>query len=219
MVSGLSTASPAAVSFRSATYAQRNRRQNRDEPGRELWHDSRPTQLHRAALEGSIERILVVLATGSVDIDQGDADGMTPLMMAAVMGYSHIVKTLLKEGADVSRAADPGVTALHTFLVLKREGPVAVVELLVGAGADVEATYEGCTPLHMATCKGTSEAVRALMEAGANPDRRLPTGVTPLHIAAESGRVDTMRELPRSNIRCWSMSHSHQKGAVPSHWT
>ncbi|CAN0560934.1 unnamed protein product, partial [Ectocarpus sp. 12 AP-2014] len=57
-------------------------------------------QLHGAVVEGSIERTLAVLATGSVDIDQGNAEGLTPLMMASMMGYSHIVKTLLEKGAN-----------------------------------------------------------------------------------------------------------------------
>ncbi|CAM9703108.1 unnamed protein product [Ectocarpus sp. 13 AM-2016] len=116
-------------------------------------------------------------------------------MMASMMGYSHIVKTLLEKGANVSSVTNPGITALH--IGCAQEGPVAVVELLIGAGADVEATSEGWTPLHGAAEKGSREAVRALVKAGANPDRRRPTGVTPLHIAARSGRLDTLRELLR----------------------
>ncbi|CBJ32087.1 EsV-1-199 [Ectocarpus siliculosus] len=95
-------------------------------------------------------------------------------MMAAMMGYSHIVKILLEKGANVSSVADPGITALH-------------------------ATSEGCTPLHLATEKGSPEAVRALIEAGANPDRRTPTSAWHrcTYIAARSGPLDTLRELLR----------------------
>ncbi|CAM9791309.1 unnamed protein product, partial [Ectocarpus sp. 8 AP-2014] len=34
-------------------------------------------------------------------------------MMAAMMGYSPIVRTLLEKGANVSSVSDPGMTALH----------------------------------------------------------------------------------------------------------
>lgn len=70
-------------------------------------------ELHLAVLAGSIERTLAVLATGSVDIDQGDAEGATPLMMAAVKGNTHIVEILLRKGANVSMVDNDGVTALH----------------------------------------------------------------------------------------------------------
>ncbi|CAM9604061.1 unnamed protein product [Ectocarpus fasciculatus] len=49
----------------------------------------------------------------------------------------------------------------------------------------------------MVTKDGSSEAVRASIEAGANPDRRTPTGLTPPQVVAGSGRLDTIREMLR----------------------
>lgn len=66
-------------------------------------------------LAGSIERTLAVLAGGTVDIDQRDPAGITPLMMAACKGYSHIVKVLLETEANVSMVDDDGMAALHHY--------------------------------------------------------------------------------------------------------
>ncbi|CAM9237349.1 unnamed protein product [Ectocarpus sp. 12 AP-2014] len=154
-------------------------------------------ELHLAVLAGSIERTLAVLATGSVDIDQGDAAGATPLMMAAVKGNAHIVEILLRKGANVSMVDNGGVTALH--FSAEQGLVVAVAKLLARAGADLEAkiTTTRHTPLHLAALYGRSEMVGALIEAGANPDSRVPSGATALHMAVVKGHLDMLRELIR----------------------
>ncbi|CBJ25460.1 EsV-1-199 [Ectocarpus siliculosus] len=143
----------------------------------------------------SIVLYLAVLETGSVDINQGNDDGITPLILASFLGHSHVAETLIENGADVSMVTDDGSTALHACAM---EGHVAIVELLTKAGADLEAvTSAGRTPLHTATREGKSELMRALIEAGANPHTRMPTGETALHIVAEEGHLDAIRELLR----------------------
>ena len=70
--------------------------------------------LHQAALHGSTERLEAQLSDGgSIDIDQGDPYGRTPLTMASRYGHLDIVRILLDKGANVSIAADGGATALH----------------------------------------------------------------------------------------------------------
>ncbi|CAM9291236.1 unnamed protein product [Ectocarpus sp. 8 AP-2014] len=116
-------------------------------------------------------------------------------MLAALVGHSHIVKILLKKGANVPMVDKRGVAALHAGA---QEGHVTAVELLAKAGADPDAmTSKGATPLHMAAERGHSEVVRALIEAGANPDSRMTNGGTPLYIAAQGGHLGVMRELLR----------------------
>ncbi|CAM9577081.1 unnamed protein product, partial [Ectocarpus fasciculatus] len=177
---------------RSATQ-QHQRQQSRMDP---VKNPLEINELHHAVLAGSIERTLAVLATGSVDIDQGDAGGVTPLIMAAIRGHSHVMQTLLKMGANVSLVADNGTTALHCCC---RAGHATAAELLAGAGADLEAIApaDGATALHLAADSGHPQVVRALITAGANPDSRLPDGVTPLFVAAQGGHLDAMRELLR----------------------
>ncbi|CAM9322541.1 unnamed protein product [Ectocarpus sp. 4 AP-2014] len=154
-------------------------------------------QLHRAVLVGSAERTQAVLAGGTVDINRRNSHGATPLMMAVHNGHSRIAKILIEKGANVSMADKQGFTALH--FCCAREEDDAIVKLLAKAGADLDAIIpaEGSTPLHRATHNGSLKVVRALIEAGANPDTQLPDGATALHIAAEEGQVAVMRELLR----------------------
>ena len=52
------------------------------------------------------------LSEGSIDIDQGNPQGWTPLIVASGMDYSSAVRILLNKGANVSIMTDGGVTAL-----------------------------------------------------------------------------------------------------------
>ena len=59
----------------------------------------------------------------------------------------------------------------ETLRLAASRGDVAVVSELLGQGVDVDATSEyGATALVLAALNGQAEAVRALLDAGANPD-------------------------------------------------
>lgn len=62
--------------------------------------------------------------------------GFTPLILAVFVGNTHIAEILLREGANVSMVSHSGFTAMHGCA---EEGPVKAVNLLVRAGADLEA--------------------------------------------------------------------------------
>ena len=109
-------------------------------------------ELHVAARDGSTERTVSLLSRGAIDIDEGTPDdGVTPLMLAAGLGYSRVVRILLNKGANVAMVDSSGMTALHWAA---QGGHLAVTKLLVKAGADVEAkASQGCTPLNLAAEK------------------------------------------------------------------
>ncbi len=53
----------------------------------------------------------------------------------------------------------------------------------------------GDTPLHIAACWGNIGAIKLLIEAGADINKKGETGFTPLHCAAEQGHPNAVRYL------------------------
>jgi uncharacterized protein len=49
------------------------------------------------------------------------------------------------------------------------------------------------TPLWLASVNGDAALIRALLDAGADPNEALPLGRTPLMLAARTGHVDAMK--------------------------
>ncbi len=154
--------------------------------------------MHKAAMMGSHELTETMLRKGTLDMDKGDPQGVTPLMIAAQRGYSRVARILLEKGANVSVKADRDFTALHCCC---QGGHVEVVKLLVEAGgSDLEARdRSSCTPLFVAATRGHWQIVRVLIEAGANPNASQSCGSTPLFNAAYSGHLAAVRVLILGN--------------------
>ena len=107
-----------------------------------------------------------------------------PLIDAARNGDVEAVRSLLAGGADANTTQGDGMTALHWAA---ERGHAAVADLLLSAGADVEAKTRlgSYTPLHLASRSGHGPIVSALLDAGADPHATTSSsGVTPLHLAA-----------------------------------
>ena len=100
-------------------------------------------ELHQAVLDGSIEILAALLQDGSIGIDQVNPKGGTLLMLASGNGNSRVVRMLIDKGADVSKIADGGFTALHGSV---QGGHLAVTKVLIEAGADMEAVISTPTP-------------------------------------------------------------------------
>ena len=108
------------------------------------------------------------------------------LIDAARNGDVEAVRSLLADGADVNTAQGDGMTALHWAA---ERGHAAVADLLLSAGATVEATTRvgSYTPLHLASRGGHGAVATALLDAGADPrTTTTSSGVTALHLAARA---------------------------------
>ena len=93
------------------------------------------------------------------------------------------------EGTGVAAAPDLHMAAL--------EGDVAAIRQAVADGADVDEAEPGTesTPLITAATFGRTEAARALIEAGADVDKRSADGATALLTAAFLGRTEIVAAL------------------------
>ena len=114
-----------------------------------------------------------------------DADGLTPLHLAALLNPNPAVAALLLDrGADLTAQADDGETPLH--LAAGDNANPAVVGVLLDRGADLTAQAEDdLTPLHWAAGYNANPAVAAvLLNRGADLTAQTWDGETPLHLAA-----------------------------------
>src|SRR3977135_597995 len=90
----------------------------------------------------------------------GAAPSSSPVADAAMKGDRDALRTLLKQGADVRAAKGDGMTALH---FAAERGDVAMIEMLVYAGANVAAVTRigQYPPLHIASRGGSGAVVQA----------------------------------------------------------
>jgi ankyrin repeat protein len=119
-------------------------------------------------------QILETLVAAGADKNAVNSQGRNGLMMAAGQkGEPEVVKYFLAQGQDVNSRDKIGQTPL-TLAVTR--GDLDIVNVLIAAGADVEAETGGIqhsTPLIMAAAAGNLPAVQALVKAGAKVDKEL----------------------------------------------
>ena len=155
------------------------------------------SELHSAARAGSIKRIIRVLSRGLVGIDERCSNGCTPLLLAALLSDSRVVRTLLDRGADATIPDHNGTTALHISV---KRGQLTTTKLLLTAGAALGAaiTHSGHTPLRVAAEEGCVGIVVVLIDAGADLNSRALDGTSALYSAARSGHLDVVKVLIRA---------------------
>ena len=120
----------------------------------------------------------------------------SPVADAAMLGDVARVEALLADGADVSAPQGDGMTALHWAA---RASNTPLARLLLGAGADVDATTRigAYTALHLASEVGSAETVGLLLAAGAEQTATTDEvgGAWPLHLTAGAGAAEAVRLL------------------------
>jgi hypothetical protein len=89
--------------------------------------------IHEAAASGNAEAITHHIKAGA-DLNEKDPyGGSSPLISAALFGYTEVVSLLLDAGADINFQNNDGSTALHTASFFCR---TEIVKLLLQHGAD-----------------------------------------------------------------------------------
>ena len=150
--------------------------------------------LHAAAY-GTTEEVRRILDTG-IDVNaRNDGSRETALMTASGGGNLETVRLLVERGADVNARSVEGGTALLVAIEQHNEDVVGYL-LEHGANANDKLEVEpGLTALCMAAQRGYVRILKALLNAGADTEKRAGDGSTALVNAAFKGHDDIVREL------------------------
>jgi len=130
-------------------------------------------------------------------INAQDASGRTALHYAAWIGSSDVIGALLQQGANPNGQTKNDVTPL---MVAARLGNVEAINGLFGyqgeSVVDVNAQdVDQQTALHVAVMRGHQGAVKALLNHGAEINRKDKNGFTALHHAVQNRQVDILETL------------------------
>jgi len=162
----------------------------------------------RAAVLGGHEDIVRLLIAYGADINLGDGDndedrGDSVLHLALKSRSDAIFKALFVAGAAVSTANS---TQRHILITACKQGHVAVVDLLLASGVDVNISEtqpeyyryipdKAATPLIAACAEGHPSVVRLLLAYGANIEKTKNSSATPLMAAIKGNNLSIVRLL------------------------
>ena len=144
-----------------------------------------------AAVVGRADRLDELLSAEPGLVRARTPDGWTALHLAAFFGPPASTERLLAHGADVSAVSQNTQANTPLHAALAGRGDAAVVDLLLSAGADVNAAAaQGVTPLHVAASRGSRELITRLLARGANPGATMADGTTPAGMAQDRGHPE-----------------------------
>lgn len=119
-------------------------------------------------------------------VDARNSVDESPLMLAALKGELALCQGLIKRGGNVNK---PGWAPLH---YASTNGHLEVMRLLLDEYAYIDAASpNGTTPLMMAAQYGTENAVKLLLDAGADPSLKNDLGLTAIDFANRASRTAT----------------------------
>ena len=155
-----------------------------------------------ALREPSRKVVAALLESPKTRAEVRTAKDESPLMLAALKGYTDICQQLIKRDADVNK---PGWTPLH---YASTGGQTSVMRLLLDNYAYIDAASpNGSTPLMMAAMYGTQDAVKLLLDAGADPTLKNAKGL---------GAIDFARQVQREDMVL--MIAAAVRGRNPKGW-
>ena len=174
-----------------------------------MWHgqegDSQPaalpqqvdeSELHVAVRAGDPSKVIGLVEAGA-KIDSFDANGWSPLHLAAARDNCEILRYLLCQFPNIElRSRQMNEDTPLSFAALN--GRKDSAEILLEFGADIH-TRNTCnyTPIMVAACEQNAEVVQTLLDFGANPNDETGFDGSALLLASGAGkwRLPTLRAL------------------------
>lgn len=184
--------------------------QGADVNAREKMYDS--TALMFAAGSGKIDTVRLLLENGA-DINAKNKLGSTALMLASMNGRTEVARLLAAKGADANAMNKYGATALdhagernrRTAAELRKHGAVTGEELAIvrRETEKIKAKNQsGEMPqVLLEAAQGHKDALRLLIERGADINARDKDGKTALMLAVQNRNADLARALLKNGAR------------------
>jgi ankyrin repeat protein len=154
------------------------------------------TALHLALRDGSFAVAEALWTSPALDVGALNANGESPLMMAALRGNLAWAQRLLQRGAPVHK---DGWSPIHYAAT----GPEPqVIALLLDKGAPIDAESPNrSTPLMMASRYGSEAGVDLLLKRGADARRRNDLNLSAIDFARQGGRDFLVERLQKAATR------------------
>lgn len=157
--------------------------------------------LIRAIFLGQTEIARLLISRGAeVNVRLTNSDNSTPLHSAAEKANMEIVELLLAKGAEIDAKTKAGNTPLMWAAKSKDEGAVAVAELLLAHGADLNCQGFDGIPLQYAQDEGTPAMVamlRGRRKASLPGNKRIAKPHCP---SCQSSEVEQTDILPKREV-------------------
>ena len=151
-------------------------------------NDKGQSGLLLAAREPSPRAFQVLIQAKNIKPESRNAQDESPLMMAAIRGQLDMVRQLLAKDADVNK---PGWTPLHYAVSNAHTDTLAITQLLLDHSAYIDAASpNGSTPLMLAAMYGPIDAVKLLLQEGADPSLKNQLGLSAIDFANRASRQD-----------------------------
>ncbi|MEO0423264.1 MAG: ankyrin repeat domain-containing protein [Pseudomonadota bacterium] len=162
-----------------------------------------------AVLAGDVGKVRTGLEAGA-SANARDGAGRSALMLAVTQGHE-VTERVLQEGfgtrLELIGLPAPAVTSEQS----------AMIEMLVAAGADVDAPdREGRTALQYAAERDYAALVRQLANAGARADTPFPSGLPAACLVASRGFAQTLAALRQAGADLTATSP--KTGKRPVHY-
>jgi ankyrin repeat protein len=151
--------------------------------------------LFMAVQDGSLKAAEVLVDWPKTNVEWRSPKDESPLMIASLKGHKELVRKLIARDADVNK---PGWAPLHYAAT---GGHLDIMQLLLDENAYIDAESPNkTTPLMMAAQYGSAQAVKLLLEAGADPGLRNELGLSAVEFAQKANRRDAA-EIIAASIR------------------
>jgi uncharacterized protein len=160
---------------------------------RRVFPDSAAVALAEAAADGDSVRIRELVRAGADPNARGDK-GVNLLQWALLNRSSTGMAGLLAAGADPTVAESSGTTVMH-YAAMANDPEYLQVLLRHRADPNAPNGVTGATPLMAALMGSRDVQFRALLKAGAQPNRTDRMGNTALHVAAQINAFQRVLDL------------------------